>query len=77
MKIVIMICLILCLAVPAPADQPVQLEGLAFLSLRHCARQLMNASGTLRFRLWMGIPQSETEKAFFAGRRSIWMNGSA
>ena len=31
----------------------------------------MNASGTLRFRLWMGIPQSETGKAFFAGRRGI------
>ena len=33
MKIVIMICLILCLAVPAPADQPVLLEGLSLLEL--------------------------------------------
>ncbi|NLD03867.1 MAG: hypothetical protein GX674_11200, partial [Clostridiales bacterium] len=34
MKIVIMICLILCLAVPAPADQPVLLEGLSLQELK-------------------------------------------
>ena len=38
MKIVIMICLILCLAVPAPADQPVQLEGLSLQELEALRR---------------------------------------